>query len=145
MTRPIFAYDGSNDAVWRTEGPFWVRNSTKPRLGVQNPKNQPSFDPQRAFPSQMKMLNNFLTDRTRRKMSTDHLYKIDQNESNCDVISGLPRPLATKTTSGRNSEQRISLITRKRWQMNEKCVQTTISKPQAAYRLVMLFPLGGAT
>ncbi len=139
--------DGSADfCVWclkrrglRKVGPFWVHNSTKPRLGGQNLQKSPNFHPQRAFPSQMKILNNFLTDRDRGKMS------IDQNESNCDVISGLPRPLATKTTSGRNFTQRISLITRKRWQMNEKCVQTTISKPQAAYRLVMLFPLCGAT
>ncbi len=28
--------------------------------------------------------------------------------------------------------------------MNEKCVQITIRKPQAAYRLIMLFPLGSA-
>jgi hypothetical protein len=50
----------------------------------------------------MKMLNNFLTDRDRRKMSTDNLYKSDQNKSNGDVISGLPRPLVAKTTSGQN-------------------------------------------
>jgi hypothetical protein len=37
-------------------------------------------------------------------MSTDHQYKNGVEKSNGDVNSGLPRPLAPETTSGRNLE-----------------------------------------
>jgi hypothetical protein len=67
--------------------------------GFKIPKT-PENLPQKGFSSQMKMLNNFSTDRDRQKMSTDHLYKSDYDESNGDVISGVPRPLVAKTTSG---------------------------------------------
>jgi hypothetical protein len=95
-------FDASNDAVWRKVIAFWVHSFTNFVKGVQNTKEKKKFYLQRGFSSQMKMLNDFLTDRDRRKMSTDNLYKSDQNKSNGDVISGLPRPLVAKTTSGQN-------------------------------------------
>jgi hypothetical protein len=42
-------------------------------------------------------------------MSTDHQDKSGVEESNGDVTSGLPRPLAPETTSGRNLENHKTL------------------------------------
>jgi hypothetical protein len=42
-------------------------------------------------------------------MSTYHIYKSGVEDSNGDVASGLPRPLAPETTSGRNLENHKTL------------------------------------
>jgi hypothetical protein len=55
------------------------------------------------------MLNNFRTERDRHKMSTDHLHKSGVEESSGDVSSGLLRPLAPETTSGRYLENHTTL------------------------------------
>jgi hypothetical protein len=38
-----------------------------------------------------------------------------------------------------------SWITRERWQLDEKCLQNTNSKPGSVYRMVKLLPPRGAT
>jgi hypothetical protein len=42
-------------------------------------------------------------------MSAHHSYKRGVEESNGDPTSGLPRPLVTETTSGRNLEDHKTL------------------------------------
>jgi hypothetical protein len=47
-------------------------------------------------------LNNFGTERDKKKMSADYLHKSQATESNGDAITSLPRTVVAETTSGRN-------------------------------------------
>jgi hypothetical protein len=63
-------------------------------------------------------------------MSTDHLYKSGVAESNGDVISGLPHPLVTETTSGQILENHKNLKNSETGgdrQENIQSLKTTIS------------------
>jgi hypothetical protein len=65
--------------------------------GSKSPKTLPNGDFQ-----QNENVEQLFNDRDRGKMSPNNPYKSDQNKSNGDVISGLPRSLVAKTTAGQN-------------------------------------------
>jgi hypothetical protein len=62
-------------------------------------------------------------------MSTDYLYESGVDKSNGDATSDLTRPLVTDITSGLVK----ALITRKRLELDEECLQNTSSKPGSVY------------
>ena len=98
--QPIYTHDGSNDAVCCKEVPFGGRIDMKLHLGVKIPENPKFWNRDAKFPAKSIHSNNFWTVRDRRKISTECLHKIGVGESNCNVIFGLGRHLAAKTTSG---------------------------------------------
>jgi hypothetical protein len=84
-------------------------------------------------------------ERDRQKMSTDHLYKSMVEESNCDVTSGLPRPLVPDIISGRNLEKPKTL--KNSQTVADRRVQHTDTKNyfRSIYRIAILFTMSGAT
>ena len=68
----------------------------------QNPQKPKILEPECQISSQINTLEQLLNElkRDRRKISTHSLYKIGVGESNGNVIFGLGRHLAAKTTSG---------------------------------------------
>ena len=97
---PIRMHNGSNDAVCCKEVPFRGRVDKKLHLGDKPPKNPKFWNRNAKFPAKSMHSNNFWTVRDRQKISIDSLYKIGVVESNGDVIFGIGRHPAAKTTSG---------------------------------------------
>jgi hypothetical protein len=77
-------------------------------------------------------------------MSTDLYYKSGVEESNGDVTSGLPRPLAPETTSGRNLENHKTLKNSETAADRRVKHKETKTHLRSANRTVILFPVSGA-
>jgi hypothetical protein len=78
-------------------------------------------------------------------MFTEHQWKTGVGLSNGQVTSVVWRRLAVFSASGAFQRLRKSQITRERWKLDEKCLQTTNSKSGLGYRMVELLPPRGAT
>ncbi len=78
-------------------------------------------------------------------MCTENLYETEGGLSIGLVVSAGWRHITEISTSGMILEDAKSTITRERCEIYERCPQNTHRKPIAAYRLVMLFAVGGAT
>jgi hypothetical protein len=83
-TLPITILDGSNDAVWSEEGPFWGQIARKMFHGSY-PLNTQTFDPA----AKTSRPNNFLTARDGRKISAAGQQKL---ESGNQMVASFPVP-----------------------------------------------------
>jgi hypothetical protein len=92
-----------------------------------------------------KTLKNSQTVADRRVKQKDTKKPSSVGLSNSDTISDEWRRLLPISSSGPLSRLSEALLTRERWQLDEKCLQNTNSKPGSAYRMLKLLPLGGAT